>query len=141
MGRRRVGKGGFIHDLHNLVWRICDEKKITLQELEEAVGASPKAFSQIKQSTELNWRMFKKLVLEVYPMALFDDDPEKLRRYLDSLKQSRPARALPKKSMEEEIIDGLESPGKTTRSDAKGQKVSTQEKHARSIPPGGIKKH
>jgi hypothetical protein len=87
VGRRKVGSNEFIHDFHNLVRRIADEKKLHLEELERLVGASPKAFSQIKQTTELNWRMFKKLVLDVYPLAIFDEplNGDQLWRYLSLL--------------------------------------------------------
>jgi hypothetical protein len=74
-------------DFRRLTRKICREKNLELKELEKEVGASPGAFSQIRPTTEKHWRMFKKLVLDVYPLAIFDQplNGDQLWRYLSLL--------------------------------------------------------
>jgi hypothetical protein len=74
-------------DFRRLTRKICREKNLELKELEKEVGASPGAFSQIRPTTEKHWRMFKKLVLDVYPLAIFDEplNGDQLWRYLNTL--------------------------------------------------------
>lgn len=75
MGRRKINDGELLSDFRKLTRRFCAEKNLELAECEKFLGLSPKALSQISQTTEQNWRLFKKLVLDVYPLFLVDEPP------------------------------------------------------------------
>lgn len=78
-------------DFYKLVRQICDEKNLTLKQLETLIDAGKGSFSQIRPVTEHHYRMFKKL-FRLYPMALFDDptDPRGLHLWALSLRESLP---------------------------------------------------